>query len=594
MAHAAPDPNPSLSQATLREMLQLQRTGQWARLEAVASGAVRTAPGHPQAWKALGRSLLNLGRPEEARKALARALECSKGDLEALHDMATALWGLGLKVESESACREALEVHPEAPAAHLRLGSLLSFQCRMEEAEPFLREAIRLDPRDPAARHALGTHLARCQRLEASVDAFREALALRPDHLKARLDLGAALAGLSRFQEALDVHRQAVASHPASTLALRQLANLLIGGGQHEEAARFLEQAAILEPRNPAVLRALAGALVYCGRIAEASDVYGKIHELQPVFTAPAPGGHPAFSVLFLGFPSSGMTPVQFLTSQRNYDAHYYVAVPDRAPRLDLLLVADADSGQEMLPVLQGVVDALGLPTVNPPCKVQQTDRVAIARRLEGIPLVRVPRTLRLPSSRLEATGMAFPLLVRRAGTHGGRAFEKCGDPDALRAFAAREPEADCYVSEFLDCQSADGHTRKYRWISVDGHLFPYHLAIHDGWLVHYFRTDMARSDAKRAEERRFLESPGEVFPAPLMEALEAVVSATGLDYCGVDCALDAQGRLVVFEANAAMLVHDEQEPEFAYKRPHLARIQDAFGAMLARMAGSRAGMAPC
>ena len=39
------------------------------------------------------------------------------------------------------------------------------------------------------------------------------------------------------------------------------------------------------------------------------------------------------------------------------------------------------------------------------------------------------------------------------------------------------------------------------------------------------------------------------------------------LDFFGVDCALDASGDLVVFEANASMLVHD-QNANFSYKGP--------------------------
>lgn len=36
-----------------------------------------------------------------------------------------------------------------------------------------------------------------------------------------------------------------------------------------------------------------------------------------------------------------------------------------------------------------------------------------------------------------------------------------------------------------------------------------------------------------------------------------------GLDYFGVDCGLDRSGNLVMFEANASMLVHDQNERKF-------------------------------
>jgi glutathione synthase/RimK-type ligase-like ATP-grasp enzyme len=58
---------------------------------------------------------------------------------------------------------------------------------------------------------------------------------------------------------------------------------------------------------------------------------------------------------------------------------------------------------------------------------------------------------------------------------------------------------------------------------------------------------------------------------------------ATGLDYGGIDCGLDRDGRIVVFEANASMLVHDEKLEDFAYKNPYIAKIKTAFDAMVSR-----------
>jgi glutathione synthase/RimK-type ligase-like ATP-grasp enzyme len=75
------------------------------------------------------------------------------------------------------------------------------------------------------------------------------------------------------------------------------------------------------------------------------------------------------------------------------------------------------------------------------------------------------------------------------------------------------------------------------------------------------------------------------VFDEPHHAALRDVAAATGLDYCGIDCALDHNGDIVVFETNAAMLVHDEKDEIFAYKNPYIAKIKDKFDAMLRRLA---------
>ena len=56
------------------------------------------------------------------------------------------------------------------------------------------------------------------------------------------------------------------------------------------------------------------------------------------------------------------------------------------------------------------------------------------------------------------------------------------------------------------------------------------------------------------------------------------------LDYCGVDFSLLPDGRVLVFEANATMLVHPEPENgPLAHKNPAVATICEAFQALLRR-----------
>ena len=55
------------------------------------------------------------------------------------------------------------------------------------------------------------------------------------------------------------------------------------------------------------------------------------------------------------------------------------------------------------------------------------------------------------------------------------------------------------------------------------------------------------------------------------------------LDYAGVDFSMLPDGRVLLFEANATMLVHPE-DPDgvLAHKNPAIERIFEAFRAMLA------------
>ena len=81
-------------------------------------------------------------------------------------------------------------------------------------------------------------------------------------------------------------------------------------------------------------------------------------------------------------------------------------------------------------------------------------------------------------------------------------------------------------------------------------------------------------------EEAIFLNSPGAVFSAGNHHALAQIRERIGLDYFGIDCAIDRDGNIVVFEVNASMLMHNDN-PDFPYKAPAVQAIKQAFDEML-------------
>jgi len=92
--------------------------------------------------------------------------------------------------------------------------------------------------------------------------------------------------------------------------------------------------------------------------------------------------------------------------------------------------------------------------------------------------------------------------------------------------------------------------------------------------------TEMADHPWMQKEEAFFLRYPRKVFGPAEFEALQAVQQRIGLEYFGIDCALDGQGNIVVFEVNASMRVH-QRNASFPYKDAPVQRIKDAFAAML-------------
>ena len=121
----------------------------------------------------------------------------------------------------------------------------------------------------------------------------------------------------------------------------------------------------------------------------------------------------------------------------------------------------------------------------------------------------------------------------------------------------------------------------------IDGALYPLHLAVSADWKVHYFTADMAANPACRAEERHFLEAMPEVLGPQALAALALIGQSLGLDYAGIDFGLAPDGKVLVFEANATMVVNPpDPNPIWDYRRLPIRRVLDAAQRMLLKRAG--------
>jgi len=391
-----------------------------------------------------------------------------------------------------------------------------------------------------------------------------------------------------------------VAERPQASKVRHQLGKVSLALNETESAIRHFEEAIALNP-NDADSRYLIGAINQAmGDIDAARAAYAAATKIRPLVRRQTVKSPPDFRLLALYAPFGGNTPTQYLFKDATYDIDTLALFghddPDSSSfgDIDVIfnLISDADQGKATLPPAARLAEQLGKPVVNAPGRILHTTREAVADLLSGIPACRVPRIVRLDAgSDVSAAALAallpftFPVLVRPVGTHGGYDFEKVESLDELARCLARNPVDDHYVIEYIDYVSNDGHFRKYRFIFVGEDILPYHLAIGNDWKVHHASTDMANQHWMQEEEAAFLANPGAIFNAAQNQALRTVRERLGLDYFGIDFGLDPDGHLVIFEANASMLVHDGNA-EFPYKDPFVRAIKTAFNAMLRDRAG--------
>jgi tetratricopeptide (TPR) repeat protein len=421
--------------------------------------------------------------------------------------------------------------------------------------------------------------------------AYVEVLRIDPTHFDALNELGTlALAGGFR-SAARTAYTQAVAHHPGNPVARVNLANVLREDNDLENARRHYAAALLVDPDLPEAHRGMASVLGELG-LEGAEEHRRRGFEGHALVTQPYRGTGTAIPLLLLVSARGGNIPTKLWIDDRRFTIHalypeYFdpgIALPPHA--LTVNAVGDADLCAPALERAETLLAKSRAPVINAPARVRVTGRAANARRLAEIPDVRAPRTELLPRSALASARLEFPLLLRSPGFHTGRHFalvsERAGLEDAAGALAGDE----LLTIEYLDARGRDGMARKYRVMFIDGVLYPLHLAISSDWKVHYFSADMARDVRYREEERRFLLDMPAVLGARAMQALRRMCEALALEYAGVDFALAPDGSVLLFEANATMVVFPPgPEAMWDYRRPAIAKVLEAAARMLDKYA---------
>jgi len=248
--------------------------GHYAATFAMARRLLEQDPQDAFAWKALGISLVRLGRNEEALSCLEEAVARSPQDPECASALGNVLLSLGRLPEAVARYNQALAVKPDFPEARNNLGSALQRLGRLHEAvEHFLR-ALAAKPDFPEACNNLGNAYQAIGSLDEAVKYYRQALALRPDYAAAHSNLGNALQELDRPGEAVEHYRRALAGKPDSPEVHNNLGNALQGLGRLEEAVTSYRQALALKPEYAEAYSNLGTALKGLGRPDEAVASY--------------------------------------------------------------------------------------------------------------------------------------------------------------------------------------------------------------------------------------------------------------------------------------------------------------------------------
>ena len=425
---------------------------------------------------------------------------------------------------------------------------------------------------------------------DAAKQAYVDVLRIDATDFAALNEIGVLACASGHRAAARTAYAQAVQYHPGNPMGRVNLGNLLFEDGEFAAARCQFEAAIAVTPDFPEAHQGMARVL------SELDDDAAEQHRQKgyaghAVVTKAHRGPGAGVPLLLLVSARDGNIPTRHWIDDRHFAItaiHTEFADPAQPLPTHALVVnaiSDADRCGTALACAEQLLTASTAPVINPPALVRVTDRVGNARRLAGIAGVVSPQVVSLPREAIAtAEGLHYPLLLRSPGFHTGRHFRYVGHRDALAQTVPNLPGADLLAIEYHDARGPDGMARKYRVMFIDGTLYPWHLAVALDWKVHYFTTAMAANPPHREEERRFLDDMPGVLGPRAMIALGAVGEMLGLDYGGIDFALKQDGSVLVFEANATMVINPPgQEAIWDYRRRAAANALAAARNLLSR-----------
>jgi hypothetical protein len=297
-------------------------------------------------------------------------------------------------------------------------------------------------------------------------------------------------------------------------------------------------------------------------------------------------------------------TPLDFLTNYLDVRLDLLYIMPDRPlppviPDHDLAFFAFGEPDPETLLRLRRLFAMWPRPALNDPRFLPTVERETLSRSLAGVPGVLSPPARAVDRPTLEAhldTGdpiegldwpnNPYPCLIRPCASHAGSGLARLQRPAELEEYLRFSFAREFFLTAFEDYRDPDGLFRKSRIAFIDRQPYLCHLAISSNWMVHYLNAGMTESAAKRAEEAQAMAEFEQGFARRHAAAFNALHARLGFDFYSIDCAEARDGRLLVFEADSAAIIHLMDPPDlFPYKHPQMRKVFAAFGAMLRRRA---------
>ena len=576
----------------LQTAIDLHLDGQLEQSEAIYTELLKDNPADADALCLCGVLAQQRGQSERALELMQTAVSLAPDNPNLNHTLANTLRELKRYSQAVLVYDRVVGLDPKNLTAWFNYGSTLQHLRKYAHAILCYQEILSRDKQFVQAHNDMAAALIALKQFDAAALSAKAAIEIKPDYAEAYNNLGVVAKNQKRYDEAIHYYRQALHCKPDYAMAFFNLGTVYFTREEWEPALEMYRRSLALDPTQLESHQNMASILQKQGKRAQAQTHLDAAYSSNCLIVDGP--DEPRTTVLLLWSSGNGNIPVEHLWPPSYYGRvfcvmEYFTAADiERLPKYDIVFnaIGDSDSVEATQASVSIFLATNTKPLLNSPTLIGRTARDQIGSLFSAIDNVVCATTLRSETAGFKqavqrSTGLKFPIIIRPSGSHGGDHLEKLETPEDLQNVTCFDAEA-YYASNYIDYRSSDGFYRKYRIIFINRQAFPYHLAISPNWIVHYLSADMPDIRWKLDEELVFLETPRRAIGDKAMDAIERIGQAMNLDYCGVDFSVLPDGRVLVFEANATMLVHAEDaNGPLKHKNPYVKNIFNAFNMLV-------------
>ncbi len=263
-------------------MLTRTQVKYWQNSLTLFAHALKVTENNTTAENNYGHALLEAGRPGEAVKYLADALDKDPALAEARINLGLALRKQGKLNEAIACFKELIRRGQVSAKVYYNLVVALSEQKKYDEAIKYLSKAMALDPTYPNAKYIMGSLLMSAGRTDEAVKYFEEMLKENKYSPQVHYNLAATLSMHKKYDAAIKHLARVLELDPNYPDAHNTMGTLLASKGRFNEAVEQFKEALRKDPENPVLYTKLGLAYQQLGKSNEAIRSWSKAAEIKP------------------------------------------------------------------------------------------------------------------------------------------------------------------------------------------------------------------------------------------------------------------------------------------------------------------------